>query len=138
MDKPLSLSVKDYLIRKMAVKLLKSEKMIDAVIDHQFSSANKAVNVHNSLEISGFGKMFFNEKKAQKKVDMMEKEKLVIEGKLDDPNLPEQKRKTMQDKLSTIKSSISNLKPRIYDRFQEGVRGMEKQSDSSNSPEAAD
>ena len=43
MDKPISLSVKDYLIRRLAPKLLTSEKVIEAVINHQFQSANEAM-----------------------------------------------------------------------------------------------
>ncbi len=35
-DKPISLSVKEYLIRRMAVKMRISEKMIEAVVNHQF------------------------------------------------------------------------------------------------------
>ena len=52
MDKPISLSVKDFIIRKMAVKLMMSEKTIDDVINHQFNSANEALKYNNSVEIS--------------------------------------------------------------------------------------
>ncbi|MFN9901185.1 MAG: HU family DNA-binding protein, partial [bacterium] len=68
-DKPISLSVKDYLIRKMAVKMMVSEKTIEAVVNHQFQTAHDAIFQHKSLEISGFGKFFFNEKKAHKMME---------------------------------------------------------------------
>ena len=50
-DKPISLSVKDYLIRKLAVKMMTSEKTIEAVVNHQFQSAQQAaVNILRRAE----------------------------------------------------------------------------------------
>ncbi len=68
MDKPISLSMKDYLIRRLAVKLMTSEKTIETVINHQFQSANEALLNNKTIEISGFGKFIFNDKKALKKM----------------------------------------------------------------------
>jgi nucleoid DNA-binding protein len=48
----------------MSINMVISEKTIDAVVTHQFDSANDALNVNKSVEISGFGKFFFNDKKA--------------------------------------------------------------------------
>ena len=56
-SKPAAMNIKDYLIRLLAVKILTSEKTIDAVITHQFQSANEALDLNNSVEISGFGKI---------------------------------------------------------------------------------
>ena len=67
----MSMSVKDYLIRIMAVKEMMSEKTIEAIVNHQFQSANLALQEHYSVEISGFGKFLFNHKKALKKLDKM-------------------------------------------------------------------
>jgi nucleoid DNA-binding protein len=63
-DKPVTLSVKDFLIKKMAVKMRISESVIEAVIEHQFKEMMKAMEDSNSVELSGFGKFIFNEKKA--------------------------------------------------------------------------
>ena len=62
MDKPISMSVKDFLIRTLAVKMMTSEKTIEAVVNHQFQSANEAMDLNSSVEIAGFGKFFFNNK----------------------------------------------------------------------------
>ena len=43
MDKPISMSVKDYLIRTLAVKIMVSEKVIETIVNHQFQSANEAM-----------------------------------------------------------------------------------------------
>ena len=69
MDKPKSLSVKDFLIRKMSVKLLIPEYTIEAIVTHQFQEALKAMIANKSVEISGFGKFIFNEKRALKKLE---------------------------------------------------------------------
>ena len=73
MDKPQSLSMKDYLTRKLAVNLMMSEKVIDAIVSHQFSSANEALLSNDSVEISGFGKFYFNKNKAIKRMERLHK-----------------------------------------------------------------
>jgi hypothetical protein len=69
-DKPMSLSVKNFLIRKISTTTMISEKTITSVIDHQFTSLLENMSIANSLEISGFGKFLFNKNKA---IIMMQK-----------------------------------------------------------------
>jgi nucleoid DNA-binding protein len=113
MDKPISLSVKDYIIRKMGVKLMVSEKVIDTVIGHQFSSANDALKNNKSVEITGFGKFLFNQKKANKRMEKMLSQKAYFEGLLQDPQLSEQKKASTQTKLTNVLINIEALKPKI-------------------------
>ena len=124
-DKPISLSVKEYLIRRMAVKMRMSEKVLEAVVNHQFQSANEAMSQHKSLEISGFGKLFFNEKKAQKTMEKFLSQKALFEKKANDEALPEAKRRNASMKLQSALDNIRDLKPRIYD-FSD-LRGVEEQ-----------
>lgn len=112
MDKPISMSVKDYLVRTMAVKLLTSEKVIEAVINHQFQSANEALDQNNSIEISGFGKFFFNEKKATKRIEKLQAKIGAIEKIIANPETSEQKRKSSQVTLDKAIISLSLLKAR--------------------------
>ena len=113
MDKPVSMSVKDYLIRTLAVKILTSEKTIEAVINHQFQSANEALDLNNSVEISGFGKLFFNNKKAIKRLGALNAKREVVERIVNDITLPEQKRKSAQVTLNQTITTIGLLKARI-------------------------
>lgn len=113
MDKPMSLSVKDFLIRKMAVKLMVPEKTIDAVIMHQFSSANEALLKNKSLEISGFGKFYFNQKKAEKKLEKLYSKQRVFEEMLKRPDLTEQKKQYINTVLTNNTLEISVLKQRV-------------------------
>jgi hypothetical protein len=135
MDKPLSLSVKDYLIRKMAVKLLKSEKTIETVINHQFTSATSALLKHNSLELSGFGKLLFNEKKAHKKFETMLIQKEVLQKQLTNPEVSEKRKETARAKLDSLEIAMEILKPKIDVRFQQDLRGVEEQVGSPSPSE---
>jgi nucleoid DNA-binding protein len=138
MDKPISLSVKDYIIRKMAVKLLKSEKAIESVINHQFTSANNALLTNNSVEISGFGKFFFNTKKAYKKLDKMFAQKTALQRQLGNPEVSEKRKETAKAKLSSLEIAIEILKPKIDVRPQQDLRGVEEQIDSPSPFENVD
>jgi len=113
MDKPRSLSVKDYLVRVLAVKMLTSEKIIDAVVDHQYQSANEAMANNHSVEIAGFGKMLFNKKKAAKQIDKLLHFKAIHEKTLLNEDITETKRQSLTVKLDNIRMAIESLKPKI-------------------------
>jgi nucleoid DNA-binding protein len=113
MDKPRSLSVKDYLVRVLAVKMLTSEKVIEAVVDHQYQSTNEAMESNYSVEISGFGKMLFNKKKATREMDRLMAYRAIHEQTLLDKNITETKRQSLIVKLDNIQMAIESLKPRI-------------------------
>lgn len=135
-DKPTSLSVKDYLIRKMAVKMMVSEKTIETVVNHQFQSANEALASSKSLEISGFGKFYFNQKKAEKFLKKLEMIKDALEKRLEDPNLSPARRYMAEFKLRITSDAIVDLKPRLYDISD--LRGLEEQSSTTQGTEGAD
>ena len=113
MDKPRSLSVKDYLIRVLAVKMLTSEKTLEAVIDHQYQSANEAMASNDSVEIAGFGKMLFNKKKAIRQMDKLLHFKAIHEQTLLNEDITETKRQSLIVKLDNIRMAIESLNPRI-------------------------
>jgi nucleoid DNA-binding protein len=129
-SKPKSMSMKDFLIRVQAVKMMKSEKTIEAVVNHQFQSTNLAMRTNNSVELSGFGKFFFNGKKAKKKLDGLYDRKVYIEEALKDELLTEQRRKRYDTMLQNVILDIEFLKSKTNE-FQSDLRGMEEQVDSS-------
>lgn len=112
MDKPVSMSVKDFLIRTLAVKILTSEKTIEAIINHQFQSANEAVDLNNSLEIAGFGKFFFNVKKASRRIEALVAKKEAIEKIIADETISEQKKRSSVVTLDKTIATIHLLKQR--------------------------
>jgi nucleoid DNA-binding protein len=105
--------------------MLISEKTIEAVINHQFQEANQALTKHKSLEISGFGKFFFNDGKATRQMEKYESQVALFTKKLEDVSLTEQKRKSYELKLQIALDGIRDLKPRMY-AFTD-LRGVEEQ-----------
>lgn len=134
-NKPVSLSVKDFLIRRLAPKMMLSEKTIEAVVHHQFQEANQALSKHKSLEISGFGKFIFNEKKAIKQMAKFESQKALFSRMANDETLSEQKRLSASKKLQSALDNIKALKPKMY--AVTDIRGMEEQFASSREAEEA-
>lgn len=134
MDKPLSLSVKDYIIRKLSIKMKLTEKVIDNVVTHQFSSANDALVKNKSVEISGFGKFVFNDKKAISKMAKLHIQKGIFENMVNSVELSEQRKASATVKLQNVLLMIETLKPKISHETKSDLRGMEEPSDSSETP----
>jgi nucleoid DNA-binding protein len=111
MNKPSSLSVKDFLVRTLAVKLGINEKTIEAVINHQFQAANDALDSNNSVEISGFGKFVFNERKAEKKTEKLLIKMALAEKSMTDENATEAYRKRASVIYTKTKDQLRLLKP---------------------------
>ena len=127
MDKPISMSVKDYLIRTLAVKMMVSEKTIETVVNHQFQSANEAMDLNNSIEIASFGKFYFNEKKAKKRVEALNAKKQAMEKIIADVNTSDQKRRSSQVTLEKTEALINLLKSKTNeDQLLSDLRGVEE------------
>jgi len=114
MDKPISMSVKDYVIRLMSVRTNIPVKTIETVVNNQFEEANKALKDNDSIEISGFGKWLFNYKKALKQQEKNHSKARLFSEKLKDETLTEQKKASWQLKLDNTLKQIEVLKPKIY------------------------
>ena len=113
MNKPNTMSVKEFIIKRMALSLVTSEKIIDQVIVHQFDSANDALLANDTIEISGFGKFFFNTKKANTQYDKLIQMKEAYENTLADPNTTDKKRHSTEQRMITVLNDIKMLKPKI-------------------------
>jgi len=114
MDKPTSLSVKQFIIRNMAVSSMLPEKTIEAVVNHQFNSMLEAMKTVYSVELSGFGKFLFNSTKANKKMKSYTNNIVVYEQLLLG-DLPTRRRLYMEAKLKIIKSAKESLTPKIHE-----------------------
>ena len=113
MEKPQTLSVKDWIIRNLSVKTNTQERIIEAVVNHQMTMGREALETCNSLEFAGWGKFYFYKKKAQKKLDSC----IIIRDKcteyLKDETLSEHKRKSYTWKLSQSISYIEGLTKKL-------------------------
>jgi len=139
MDKPISLSVKDYIIRKMSVKMMLSESVIESVVNHQFKSmmeAFVATPANYSIEMGGIGKFLFNKKKAKKKYESFLKIKESLEKGINSEETSDVKKRNYKLKLESIIEDINALKPKIEENeLFTDLRGMEEQSISSGEDE---
>jgi len=113
--KPTNMTVKEYLQKRLSISLVVPEKIIDAVITHQFDSANDATNTCQSVEISGFGKFCFNQKRALKLMEKYLSQKEVFTNILNDENISEQRRRNIGMKLEQALSNIKSLKPKLHE-----------------------
>jgi len=68
-EKPNSLSVTDFITRRLGVKFMMDEEIISKIIAFQGAHANKATLTNNQIEFSGFGKFVFSEKRAKQALD---------------------------------------------------------------------
>lgn len=125
--KPISMSMKDWLIRRLAPKLMVSEKTIEAVINHQFQSANEALVNNKTIEISGFGKFIFNTKKAVKKMNTLQTIEAALQRQIENPALSDNKRYVAAMKLDGVRQAITALKPKIEnEQVVSDLRGVEE------------
>lgn len=104
--------IKYTLVMKLSKELNIPESVIDAVIAHEMESAKVAMNDANSIELSGFGRFYFNEKRARKKLQKC----LEIKGhyeriiqEMDDPG----KRTSYQLRLQILMAQITLIKTKL-------------------------
>jgi len=120
--------------------MLIPEFTLDAIVSHQFQSATQAMLNTKSVEISGFGKFVFNDKKAVKKMEKLLSQKALFEKLMNDDSLSEQRRNNARLKYESVTLNISVLKPKIdtNNENESDLRGMEEQASSTSIPERID
>lgn len=129
---------KEFLIRTIASKLLFAEKTIEAVINHQFASANSAMDTNKSIEISGFGKFMFNEKKAARRLKTYLMKKHDMLTIINHPTSTTEQIRKATLIYNDMVDNIALLKPNISDEFLRDLRGLEEQVDSPSTDERDD
>jgi len=107
----MSMPLKEYLIKKLSRQLNTPESIIKTVVDDQFVSALKATNNYNSVELSGFGKLVFNNAKATKQMEKYQSQKAMLEVALLRCDPDDKRNLTMR--LNTVLKNIEHLKPKL-------------------------
>lgn len=137
MDKPVSLSMKAWIIRNMSVRIGVQENIIETVVNHQFESAYVALETCNTMEFSGFGRFLFNVPKAHKKLESLKCQLSEYYKILDDENTIENKRSVIELKVEIITKSINYLNRKL-NGTEQTLRRVEKQIVSLEGIEGAD
>jgi len=137
MDKPVTLSVKAWIIRQMSIRTMTSERVIETVVNHQFDSALSALDTCNSLEFSGFGKLFFNVKKAHKKLEKMKSQITAFTAIVENEETGEIRRKRIEFKLNATLKNFEILNAKLNEHSK-NLRRVEEQAFSIEGTEGDD
>ncbi len=113
MERPTSMPLREFLVKKLSLRLNVSERIIDTVIGHQFSSAFQATTLNNTVEISGFGKFIFSQVKARKQMEKYLSQKAVYESTLSNPDTTSEVHRNTTLRLKTTLKNIEHLKPKL-------------------------
>lgn len=119
--------LKEYLVKKLSLKLNVSERIIDAVITNQFSTAFQATSHHNTIEISGFGTFIFSNVKANKQMAKYLSQRAMYEAEISNPLNSQEKINKSVIRLATINKNIEHLKPKLITNEPKSIiRGMDE------------
>lgn len=105
--------LKEYLVKKLSLKLNTSERIIDAVITNQASTAFQATAHYNTVELSGFGKFTFSQVKAKKTMAKYMSQVDLYNSIISDPNSSPELVRNNTLRLNTTLKNIEHLKPKL-------------------------
>jgi nucleoid DNA-binding protein len=135
-EKPSSMSHRDWFVRRLAESLKMDVKIVDQIIRHQFDSTLAALQKNKTVEISGFGTLKWNDRAAQKKLDVLD-----------------EKIRSFRDRISSSDSDVKTekwnddidqmlLKRKILmnkiNELNTDLRRLEKQAASRRKPKGTD
>jgi len=101
------------MVKRLVVDLALPNKVITAVIDHQFMSLLQAMKTCNSLEMSGFGKFFFNVRRVAVIMAQLERMKILYkEWMLSDD---EQKQRMGKERMERVDRDIEKIKVVLHE-----------------------
>lgn len=107
------MQLKEYLVKKLSLKLKVPERIIDSVITNQFQSAFQATSHYNTIELSGFGKFIFSQDKGLKQMEKYKAQVLLYNSIISDPNSSAILIRNNQMRLATTIKNIEHLKPKL-------------------------
>ena len=97
----------------MSVKMFVQESVIETVVNHQFEAAYVALDKCGSLEFSGFGRFYFNRKKALKKLEKMKSQMIEFNRILADESSTEMRKRNIALKLQTVVKNFEYLNAKL-------------------------
>lgn len=116
-EKPSSMSTKEWLVKRTALSLSLPERMVNAVVSHQFDTALEAMKNNNSVEIYSFGKFLFNKRRAEKELKRLTTMRENTQ-KMYDVALPSRKN-ALQKRVDNLDVQINFLKNKLSNEDKE-------------------
>jgi|SRR6476620_9810417 len=110
--------VKDVLVTKTAIKLLKPENVVEAIVNFQFKDAIAHIRETNEVEISGFGKFYISPAKAKRRLERLYTSLNKVNEELNNPTTPLERIKALSPKKESILQAINFLKQKNDSRLE--------------------
>lgn len=108
---------RDVFITRTAIKNLTSESVVEKVVSFQFREILKALKVHSTVEISGFGTLQISQSKLRKRLKKLKIVEISIVSILEKEMTIEQ-RVDYEKRLLGVKEKISYLNQRLKDEIK--------------------
>ena len=102
--------LKEWLIKKLSQRLSVNQKVIEIVVNEQFTEAFKQTSTSNSIDFSGWGRLVFLPVKANKQYKEYER---VAEYFNSQSGLSEEDECRRVLKLKNLNRSMEHLKPKL-------------------------
>src|SRR5690242_2340976 len=123
-DKPVSMSVKDYLVTRVAEEMGEEEDLCNTIISWSYRRAKDALETDNIVEISGFGKFITSNHKVMRRITRIDR---AIDQYL--KQIPatdsEERKQLLRMRINTARENKIKLLDKIRDdRLKESIRGM--------------
>ena len=128
-EKPNSMSHRDWFVRKLAESLQMDVNIVDQIIRHQFDSTLAALQKNKTVEISGFGTLKWNDRAAQKKLDVLDEKIRSFRDRIsnsdsdvrtekwnDDIDQMLLKRKILMNKINELNTDLRRLEKQAASR----------------------
>lgn len=109
--KPEWMSAKEWMVKKTAIAIERTERVVNSVVSHQFDEALNAMEGNNIVEIYSFGKFIFNKKRAWSEMRRME----YILGNTEKMYdvAPESRKGALRKRIENLKNNVSFLNDKI-------------------------
>ena len=126
------MSHRDWFVKQLANSLNMDVNIVDQVIKHQFDSTLAALQKNKTVEISGFGTLKWNDRAAQKKLDVLDSKIRILRDRISssDSNVRTEKWNDDIDQMLLKRKILMNK----INELNTDLRRLEKQASSRRKP----
>ena len=126
------MSHRDWFVKQLANSLNMNVDVVDQIIRHQFDSTLAALQKNKTVEISGFGTLKWNDRAAQKKLDVLDSKIRILRDRISssDSNVRTEKWNDDIDQMLLKRKILMNK----INELNTDLRRLEKQASSRRKP----
>lgn len=130
------MSHRDWFVKQLANSLNMDVNIVDQIIRHQFDSTLAALQKNKTVEISGFGTLKWNDRAAQKKLDVLDSKIRILRDRISssDSDVKTEKWNDDIDQMLLKRKILMNK----INELNTDLRRLEKQAASRRKPKGTD